>query len=216
MSIAEICPQRVMPVLVLTAADASAALRAAFQRGGLHCAEVTLRTPAAERSIAELARDPSFVVGAGTVLRPEQVHRVAELGARFVVSPGLSLAVAETCRQLGLAYFPGVATPTEIQTALACGLHELKFFPAEVLGGAPALKALAAPFADVSFMPTGGLNEDNAAAYLALPAVAAVGGSWIATDLLVATGDFAEITRRSASAVALTALAPASVGSGAR
>jgi 2-dehydro-3-deoxyphosphogluconate aldolase/(4S)-4-hydroxy-2-oxoglutarate aldolase len=213
--IAEICPQRVMPVVVLTNADASSALRDALQRGGLHCAEVTLRTPAAELAIAELAMDPAFVVGAGTVLRPDQVHRVAEAGARFVVSPGFSLAVAETCRQFGLAYFPGVATPTEISTALMYGLRELKFFPAEVLGGVAALKALAAPFSDVSFMPTGGLNEDNAADYLALPSVAAVGGSWIATDRLVATGDFTEIARRSARAVGLSACAPAGVAGGA-
>lgn len=203
-TIAQICPRRVLPVVVLEELAAAVPLRDALQSGGLSCVEVTLRTDVAEESIAQMATDPSFMVGAGTVMTPAQVRRVASAGARFVVSPGFSARVARECREIGLAYFPGVATPTEIAAALEHGLRELKFFPAEVLGGVPALKALAGPFREVSFMPTGGLSEANAAAYLALPSVAAVGGSWIATAALLKEGDFDEIGRRAARAAALS------------
>lgn len=199
--LADIAPQRVLPVLVLDDASLAAPVREALTAGGLSCAEVTLRTPAAATVMARMAEDPDFLVGAGTVLTPGQVRAADEAGARFVVSPGFSAAVAAECADRGLAYVPGVATPTDITAALAEGFTELKFFPAETLGGVRALTALGGPFGDVRFLPTGGLTEANFLEYLALPAVPAVGGSWIATSALVGQRDFEEITRRATRAV---------------
>jgi 2-dehydro-3-deoxyphosphogluconate aldolase/(4S)-4-hydroxy-2-oxoglutarate aldolase len=193
---------RLLPVVVIPDADKAEPLAEAIATGGLHSIEVTLRTPSALDSIKRLAATSDLVVGAGTVLSPEQAERAVDAGARYVVCPGFSAAVVRRCQELNVPVFPGVATPTEIQMALEAGLTVVKFFPAEQLGGAPMVKALSAPFPGIRFVPTGGVTTANLAAYLSLPAVLAVGGTWMVAADLLAAGDYAEITRRTAAAVA--------------
>jgi 2-dehydro-3-deoxyphosphogluconate aldolase/(4S)-4-hydroxy-2-oxoglutarate aldolase len=194
---------RLVPVLVLEHARSAGPLADALVAGGLGCAEVTFRTPAAESALAALAADPRLLVGAGTVVRPEQVDRAVAAGARFIVSPGFSAAVVRRCRQAGVPVIPGVATASEVQAAGEEGLDVLKFFPAEPLGGLAMLRALAAPFPGVRFVPTGGIGAAQLPGYLAEPRVLAVGGSWLVAPELVAAGAWDEITRRTADAVAL-------------
>jgi 2-dehydro-3-deoxyphosphogluconate aldolase/(4S)-4-hydroxy-2-oxoglutarate aldolase len=148
-----------------------------------------------------MAEDPSLYVGAGTVLTPAQVDQAVAAGARFIVSPGFGPKVVAHCQELGVPVYPGVATPTEIQMALDAGLDTVKFFPAAQLGGAPMVKALAAPFRSVRFIPTGGVNTANLAEYLSIPAVVAVGGTWMVAPDLLAAGNWAEVTRRTADAL---------------
>jgi 2-dehydro-3-deoxyphosphogluconate aldolase/(4S)-4-hydroxy-2-oxoglutarate aldolase len=193
---------RLLPVVVLGSAAGAGPLADALLAGGLRCIEVTFRTDAAADGIRAIAERPELIVGAGTVLTPAQADRAVEAGARFVVSPGFDPAVVRHCQQLGVPVFPGVASATEIQMALSAGLSTVKFFPAEQLGGAGMIKALAAPFRSVRFIPTGGVNAGNLASYLALPAVLAVGGSWMVAPDLLAAGDWAEVTRLTAAAVA--------------
>lgn len=200
-SIRQLAPQRVLPVLVVRDPAAALPLRRALRAGGLTCAEVTLRTPTALAVIERMADHDDFAVGAGTVLTADQARAAAAAGARFMVSPGFSLPVASACADLGVPYFPGVATPTEISNALAHGLTELKFFPAQALGGVPALKALSAPFGTATFIPTGGITETSCVEYFAVDSVAAIGGSWIAPPDLLEQGDYDEVTRRAARAV---------------
>jgi 2-dehydro-3-deoxyphosphogluconate aldolase/(4S)-4-hydroxy-2-oxoglutarate aldolase len=193
---------RLLPVVVLRDARGAEPLGGALLAGGLRCVEVTFRTDAAAEAISVLAKREEMLVGAGTVLTPEQVDRAVDAGARFVVSPGFGPAVVARCAERGVAVFPGVATATEIQMALDAGLRTVKFFPAEQLGGAGMVKALAAPFGAVRFIPTGGVTTGNLADYLAVPAVLAVGGTWMVAPDLLAAGDWAEVTRRTAAAVA--------------
>lgn len=192
---------RLLPVVVLSSAADAAPLAAALLAGGLHCAEVTFRTDAAEDAIRAMARESDLLVGAGTVLSTEQVDRAVDAGARFVVSPGFSAAVVGRCQEHGVPVFPGVATATEVQMALEAGLDTLKFFPAEQLGGAAMVKALAAPFRSARFLPTGGVTTGNLAGYLSVPAVLAVGGTWMVAADLLRAGAWDEVTRRSADAV---------------
>jgi 2-dehydro-3-deoxyphosphogluconate aldolase/(4S)-4-hydroxy-2-oxoglutarate aldolase len=194
---------RVVPVVTLDRAEDATRLGSALKAGGLPCAEVTFRTPAAEEALRRLARDADLLVGAGTVLRPEQVDTANAAGARFIVSPGFSARVVQRCQELSLPVFPGVATPTEVQMALDAGIEVMKFFPAEANGGASTLRALGEPFSMVRFIPTGGINPRNLASYLALPSVVAVGGSWMVARGLVTSGDFDAITRLSSEAVEL-------------
>ena|SRR5690606_4214845 len=196
---------RLVPVIVLEDAAAAAPLADALVAGGLRCAEVTFRTAAAEAALAAMARDRRLLVGAGTVVRPEQVDRALAAGARFIVSPGFSAAVVRRCREVGLPVIPGVATATEIQAAVQEGLSVLKFFPAEAMGGLATLAALAAPFPDLRFVPTGGVNAGNLGAYLAHRSVLAVGGSWMVAPKLISAGEWDEITKLTAEAVALAA-----------
>lgn len=200
---------RLVPVVVLDDAADADGLAGALVAGGLPVAEVTFRTTAAQDSIRAMAARGDILVGAGTVLTPGQVDQAVAAGARFVVSPGLSRAVVERCGEHGVLALPGAVTATEIQAALELGLTTLKFFPAGTSGGAAAIKALAAPFSEVRFVPTGGVDPGNLAGYLAIPTVAAVGGSWMVPRDLVKAGDFAGIQRLTADAVAL-ALALAS------
>jgi len=197
-----IAATRILPVVVLEDAGAAPDLAAALTAGGLRAAEVTFRTAAAADTIAAMAERPDFLVGAGTVLTPAQVDQAADAGARFVVSPGFSPAVVRRCQERGLPVFPGAATATEIQMAVDAGLETVKFFPAEQLGGVGMIKALAAPFRSVRFIPTGGVNTDNLADYLALPAVLAVGGTWMVAPALLAAGRWDEVTRLTAATVA--------------
>jgi 2-dehydro-3-deoxyphosphogluconate aldolase / (4S)-4-hydroxy-2-oxoglutarate aldolase len=193
---------RIVPVVVLDDADSAQPLAEALLRGGLPVAEVTFRTPAAEVALRRMAAVPGLLVGAGTVVSASQVDVAVEAGARFIVSPGLSRAVVERAQQHGVPVFPGVATATELMSALELGLRVVKFFPAETLGGVAALKAIAAPFPGVRFVPTGGITAATAGSSLALPYVAAISGSWMVTAQLVASGKFDEVERLAAEAVA--------------
>jgi 2-dehydro-3-deoxyphosphogluconate aldolase/(4S)-4-hydroxy-2-oxoglutarate aldolase len=196
---------RLVPVVVLDDAHDAAPLAAALVAGGLPVAEVTFRTPAAADSIRAMADRGDMVVGAGTVLTSQQVDQAVEAGASYVVSPGLSRAVVERCQDHGVLALPGAVTATEIQAALELGLTTVKFFPAGTSGGAPAIAALAAPFGGVSFVPTGGIGPRNLHDYLAIPAVAAVGGSWMVPRDRVQAGDFTQVARLTSEAVALAA-----------
>lgn len=201
--LAALARHRIVPVVVLDDADDAAPLGQALADGGLPVAEVTFRTAAAERSIGVLAERGDLLVGAGTVLTPEQVDRAVAAGATFVVSPGLSRAVVERCREHGVLALPGAVTATEVQAALELGISTVKFFPAGTSGGAAAIAALAAPFGDVRFVPTGGVGPDNLREYLDLPVVLAVGGSWMVPRARITAGEYAEVARLTADAVAL-------------
>lgn len=194
---------RLVPVVVLDDASDADALAGALVAGGLPVAEVTFRTAAAQDSIRAMAARGDILVGAGTVLTPAQVDQAVAAGAAYVVSPGLSRAVVERCQEHGVLALPGAVTASEIQAALELGLTTVKFFPAGTSGGAPAIAALAAPFSGVRFVPTGGIGPKNLAEYLSIPAVAAVGGSWMLQRDRVKAGDFTGITRLTADAVAL-------------
>ena len=163
----------------------SARSRSALKRGGLPVAEVTFRTEASIRALGALAGDGELLVGAGTVIRPEQVDLARDAGARFVVTPGFSPRVVERCRELAMPVIPGVSTASEVIAALDHGCELLKFFPAEASGGAATIRALAGPFPHVRFIPTGGVSAANAPVYLRLPSVAAVGGSWMVAPTLL-------------------------------
>ncbi|MFF4728681.1 bifunctional 4-hydroxy-2-oxoglutarate aldolase/2-dehydro-3-deoxy-phosphogluconate aldolase [Streptomyces mirabilis] len=192
---------RVMPVLTVPSEATAAALADALAAGGARCAEVTFRTPDAERVLKAMAAHGGLAVGAGTVLTPEQAERAVAAGARFVVSPGFDEEVVVKCRELGVPVVPGIATATELMRVLRAGLDTVKLFPAEPLGGLRALRALAAPFPGMRFVPTGGIGADQLAGYLADPAVLAVGGSWMATTDHLRRGDYDEIRRLTADAV---------------
>jgi 2-dehydro-3-deoxyphosphogluconate aldolase / (4S)-4-hydroxy-2-oxoglutarate aldolase len=202
----------VVPVVVIDDPSRAAALGSALLLGGLPCAEVTLRTDTALESLRVLAENPDLLVGAGTVLRPAQVEAALQAGARYIVSPGFSAAVVSECQRSGVPVLPGVATATEIQVALEAGLEAVKFFPAEASGGLATLKALAAPFRGVHFVPTGGIAADGLAAYLAQPSVLAVGGSWLVSADLLAAEDYARITDLAAGAVRVVRGARTGVG----
>ena len=204
-TLARLRTARLVPVVVIDDAADADELAGALVAGGLPVAEVTFRTAAAEDAIRAMAARGDILVGAGTVLTPQQVDRAVAAGAAYVVSPGLSRAVVERCGELGVLALPGAVTATEVQAALELGLTTVKFFPAGTSGGAPAIAALAAPFGDVSFVPTGGVGPKNLHEYLAIPAVAAVGGSWMVPRELVRAHDFAAIVQLTSDAVALAA-----------
>ena len=195
----------IVPVIVLDDPDLARPLANALTDGGLPCAEVTFRTPRAAEVLKLMAEDPRLLVGVGTVLTVEQVDAAASAGARYIVTPGYSRDVVRACQDRDLPVIPGVATPTEIQMALQDGIKVVKFFPAEAIGGTSALSAMAAPFSGLRFIPTGGVSQRNLEEYLALPSVAAVGGSWMAPASLVSQHDWAAITRLAADAVAAVA-----------
>lgn len=201
------CP--VMPVVVLDEPAQAVPLGKALLAGGIDAVEITLRTAAGLDGIRALAAElPDLEVGAGSVLVPGQVDQVVSAGARFVVSPGLSVGVVERARALGVPALPGVATASELMTAVGLGLTEVKFFPAGLLGGPPAIQALSAPFPGVRFMPSGGVSATTMADYLAVPAVPSVSGSWMVEPALLRDGRWDEVTARSAAAMAKSKLAP--------
>jgi len=202
-TLAQLGAARLVPVVVLDDAADADPLAAALVAGGLPVAEVTFRTDAAEESIRAMSARGDMLVGAGTVLTPAQVDLAVAAGASYIVSPGLSLAVVERCQEHGVLALPGAVTATEVQAALELGLTTVKFFPAGTSGGAPAIAALSAPFVGVQFVPTGGVGPKNLHDYLAIPAVVAVGGSWMVPRATVRDRNFAEITRLTAAAVAL-------------
>ncbi|MET0784312.1 MAG: bifunctional 4-hydroxy-2-oxoglutarate aldolase/2-dehydro-3-deoxy-phosphogluconate aldolase [Leifsonia flava] len=195
--------QRFVPVIVIDDPGLAPDLASALLRGGIGCAEITLRTEAGLRAIEAASDVHDFTVGAGTVLTAADVDRVVDAGARFVVSPGLADDVVERAIELGVDVLPGVATATEVQRALRFGLDRLKLFPAGPLGGLDLIRALSGPFPGVRFLPSGGVTPENAPDYLASPTVFAVSGSWMATRELIAARDFDEIARLSRAATEL-------------
>jgi len=199
-----IASMRIVPMIVIDDPDDAVPLARALSDGGLPCVEVTFRTPRAVEALRRIAGElPDVLVGAGTVLTPAQVAEARAAGARFVVAPGFNAGVVEFCQSVELPVFPGVCTPTEIEMALGAGLSVLKFFPAEPIGGLPFLKAVAAPYTTVSFIPTGGIGPSNLASYLAFPRVVACGGSWLAPNDWIATRQFDRIRDTARAAVAI-------------
>lgn len=194
---------KIIPVVVINDPADARPLADALMAGGLPIAEVTLRSPNALHALRQFATMPGMVVGAGTVINEAQVDAVVDAGASFVVSPGLSASVVRRCQHYGLPILAGVANPTDVMAALDLGLTVMKFFPAESSGGCATVQALAGPFPQVRFVPTGGISLANVGAYLALPTVAAVGGSWMVSPTLIEQGDFATITSLTGDAVAL-------------
>jgi 2-dehydro-3-deoxyphosphogluconate aldolase/(4S)-4-hydroxy-2-oxoglutarate aldolase len=194
----------VIPVIVLQQVEDAVPLAQALVDGGVRVLEVTMRTPVALRCIEAVARAvPQAIVGAGTVRSVPDAHAARAAGARFAVSPGYTDAVGAACRDIGLPLLPGVATASELMAAQAGGHDFVKFFPATAAGGIPMLKALAGPFPDVSFCPTGGLTLQNAPDFLALPQVKVCGGSWLTPPDALAARDWPRITRLAREAAAL-------------
>ncbi len=181
---------QIIPVIALEKAEQADPLADVLVAGGLPIAEVTFRTDAAEASIRTMSARQDLLVGAGTVLSVEQVDRAIDAGAQFAVTPGFNPKVVRHCLDKELPIFPGVSSPTEIEMALDHGLQTVKFFPAEALGGLKTLKAIAAPYQMIRFIPTGGIGADNLAEYLAFAPVLACGGSWMVKPALYADGNF--------------------------
>ena len=181
---------KVIPVVVIKElADTIPTLKA-LQEGGVNCAEITFRTACAAEAIAYACKNyPDMEIGAGTVINAAQCEAALAAGATFIVSPGLSAAVAEVCQKAGVPYYPGCVTPTEIMQALDLGITTVKFFPAGVYGGLKALKALSAPFPQVKFIPTGGVDRSNIEEFLAFDKIAAIGGSFFVTEALEKYGN---------------------------
>jgi 2-dehydro-3-deoxyphosphogluconate aldolase / (4S)-4-hydroxy-2-oxoglutarate aldolase len=194
---------RIVPVVTIDDADRAPDVAAALVAGGIGCAEITLRTPQGLEAIRKTASLSDIIVGAGTVLTVEQVDRCVDAGAQFLVSPGFDDEVVARAQFHDVAILPGVSTATEIQRALRAGINVVKFFPADRLGGLDTIAALAAPLADARFVPSGGVNPSNAAAYLRHPAIFGISGSWMVTRDAIAAGDYDSIERLSRTAAAL-------------
>lgn len=201
----QLAAHRIVPVVVLDEVADAGPLAEALVSGGLPVAEITFRTAAAADAIRVMADRGDVLVGAGTVVSADQVDRAVAAGARYVVSPGTSRAVVERAQEHGVPVLPGAVTATEVQAALELGLGTVKFFPAGTSGGPAAIAALAAPFGAVRFVPTGGVGPANLDQYIALPCVAAVGGSWMVPRDRVRAGDLAGVRALVAEAVALAA-----------
>jgi 2-dehydro-3-deoxyphosphogluconate aldolase / (4S)-4-hydroxy-2-oxoglutarate aldolase len=193
---------RLIPVVAIRDAGAAVGLAEALVEGGLPIIEITLRTEAAPAALARAATVKGLVIAAGTVTTPDQVKLAVDAGATLIVSPGLNTRVVEYCLQHAIPVVPGVATPTEIETARNYGLQTLKFFPAEAYGGVKTLKALGDVYKDFRFVPTGGVNLENLGAYLALPHVLACGGSWMCPPAAIDEHRFADIAKLVRDAVA--------------
>lgn len=192
---------KIVPVIALSDSSQAEGLAQALVNAALPIAEVTLRTPSSLESLRTIASHKEILTGAGSLKNEKDLQNAVDAGARFAVSAGFSPAIAAEAAKLDIPYFPGVATPTEILMALSAGITTLKFFPAETLGGIAALKAMAAPFPGISFMPTGGINLANMNSYLAFSQVVAIGGSWMVPQKLIDGGEFAEIERLTREAV---------------
>lgn len=194
----------VVPVVVLEDAESALPLAKALCEGGLPCAEVTFRTKAAEKSIEIMTEAfPDMLVGAGTVLTTEQIDQAVKAGAKFIVSPGFDPEIVDYCISKNIPVFPGCITPSEVAQAVKRGLKVIKFFPAEQFGGIAAIKALAAPYTDIKFMPTGGIGPGNLENYLLNDKIIACGGSWMVKGNLIKEGKFDEIRLLTAEAVKL-------------
>lgn len=191
----------VVPVVVLNDAKDALPLAEALVEGGLPCAEVTFRTDAAEESIRLMAEKyPDMLVGAGTVLTIDQVDRAVGAGAKFIVSPGFDPEIVDYCISKEIPVFPGCITPSEVAQAVKRGLKVVKFFPAEQAGGVAMIKAMAAPYTMVKFMPTGGISTKNLRSYLECDKILCCGGSWMVKGDLVKAGEFDKIRELTAEA----------------
>lgn len=192
----------IVPVIKLKRPEDAVPLARALSDGGLPVAEITFRTDAAEESIRRVhAEVPGMLLGAGTVLTREQVDRAKAAGATYIVSPGLNPNVVMHCQDVGIPILPGCASPSDIERALELGLTAVKFFPAEQIGGLGAIKAMSAPYGNVRFVPTGGIDEKKLVSYLAFDKVLACGGSWMVKEAWVDAGDFAAVERATRAAV---------------
>ena len=208
----------IVPVIKIDDVEKAVPLATALAAGGIPCAEVTFRTAQGEEAIRRIAKDvPGVLLGAGTVLTTEQVDRAIAAGAKFIVSPGLNPKVVAYCGQKGIPVTPGCANPSDIEQALELGLEVVKFFPAEQAGGLDYIKAIAAPYPNLRFMPTGGISAANIAKYIGFEKILACGGSWMAGADLINSGDFKKITTLSNEAVmSLLGLHVAHIGINAR
>ncbi len=177
--------ERFIPVVVIKEMSETDKILKALKNNGINCAEITFRTACAAEAIAYATKNyPDMEIGAGTVINAEQCEAALAAGATFIVSPGLSVSVARICNERGIPYYPGCVTPTEIMAALELGITTVKFFPANVYGGLKALKALSAPFPQVKFIPTGGVDRSNIDEFLAFDKIAAIGGSFFVKEAL--------------------------------
>src|SRR5215467_3502095 len=193
-----------VPVITIDRPKDAVPLARALLDGGIGCAEITFRTSSAEEAIHRISSEcHEMLIGAGTVLTVQQAEQAVRAGAQYIVSRGFDPLVVEWCQEHDVPVLPGVATPTEINMALARGLKLLKFFPAEEIGGARMLKVLYGPYSEVRFIPTGGITPHNLAQYLALPNVVACGGSWMATQSMISESKFDEIARLAGEARAI-------------
>lgn len=193
-----------MPLVQAEAPDTAVATAEALHAGGLGIIEVVFRTDAALECLAAVsARVGGVIAGAGTVLNAEQARSAIDAGARFIVSPGLDTGVVDVTLEAGLPVFPGICTPSELQHAVNLGLDVVKFFPATIAGGIPAIKALASVFRSARFMPTGGISSANLAEFLCVPSVLACGGSWLTPPRAIAEGNFAVVTTLAKEALAI-------------
>ena len=198
----EISKIGIVPVIAIEDAKDAVPLAKALIRGGLNCAEVTFRTAAAADAIANIVKEyPDMLVGAGTILNPEQADKAIEAGAKFIVSPGFNPKTVKHCIDRNIPIIPGTSSPSDIEAALDMGLSVVKFFPAEPAGGLKMLKAMSAPYANVRFMPTGGINEDNLGEYLAFDKIVACGGSWMVKKDMISAGEFDKIEELTRQAV---------------
>lgn len=185
----------IVPVIKIDDVEKASPLARALAAGGIPCAEITFRTAEAQEAIGRIASEvPGTLLGAGTVLSIEQVDRAVSSGAQFIVSPGFNPKVVAYCVQKGIPIVPGCITPSEIEQALEHGIDVVKFFPAEQAGGLEYIKAIAAPYSNVRFIPTGGINAQNIGRYLSFEKILACGGSWMAPAELINSGDFEKIT----------------------
>lgn len=194
---------KIVPVVKIDNIEDAKPLAEALIAGGLPIAEVTFRTEAAFEAIQAMAEIPEMLVGAGTVINVAQAKLAKKAGAKFIVSPGFNAEVVKYAKENNIPIFPGVCTPTEVMAAIELELPVVKFFPAEAYGGLSTIQALAGPFGNIRFMPTGGINEKNIKEYLANPKIIACGGSWMVKDSLIQEKKFDEIQRLTASAVKL-------------
>lgn len=193
----------IVPVIKINDVEKAVPLAKALFNGGLPCAEITFRTKAAAEAIRRVTEAlPDMLVGAGTVLTTEQVDQAVAAGATFIVSPGFNPKVVNYCVEKGILILPGCANPSDVEQAIECGLDVVKFFPAEAAGGLKMIKAMAAPYTEMKFMPTGGVTPQNLNDYLAFSKIVACGGSWMVNDELVESEDFEQITRLTQNAVA--------------
>ena len=182
--------EKYIPVVVIKELSETDKILSALKADGINCAEITFRTACAREPIEYACRKyPEMSIGAGTVINAEQCGAALKTGAKFIVSPGLSVSVAEVCRENGVPYYPGCVTPTEIMQALELGITTVKFFPANIYGGLKALRALSAPFPQVRFIPTGGVDRGNIDEFLAFDKVIAIGGSFFVKEALEKRGE---------------------------
>ena len=192
----------IVPVIAMSDVEKAVPLAKSLLSGGIPCAEITFRTAEGEECIRRIASEvPEVLVGAGTVLTTEQATRANNAGAKFVVSPGFNPKVVRFCIENDILIIPGCSTPTDMEAAMEFGLDTVKFFPAEQAGGLAYIKACAAPYTKLKFMPTGGINAANIGTYMAFGKVIACGGSWMVTKELIENGNFSEITRLCKEAV---------------